>query len=395
MVNIFSKEIDSQDYIIAEYYLKSSRSLEDAALNLAIGQSFGNPSVRSKYETYDLIKNHSCLILEDQDVLKNKKEGKVKIAFPAININIKEDGISHLLCQLMGGQLDIDSILKCHLLSIEIPEVIKNQLLPPKYGLSGFREYVQSFNKPLVGGIIKPKIGFNIDDYEKMLHELIVGGVDFIKEDEIIADPIFCGLKERVKIASKVRSQYDKNVVIAHTINADPNNILNKTKMVAELGGNGVHINVWCGYGAYRAVRELDLPLFLHFQKSGDKIITSNDSRFYIDWSVICHLAGLSGVDFIHAGMWGGYSNDNESDLSKNLDILRSYNVTPALSCGMHPGLIQSCINKFGVDYLANSGGAIHGHPNGTTAGAKALRDAVDNVKSNEYLVAIEKWGLV
>ena len=34
-------------------------------------------------------------------ILQNKS-GIVKIAFPIINTNWEEDGISHLLCQLMG-----------------------------------------------------------------------------------------------------------------------------------------------------------------------------------------------------------------------------------------------------------------------------------------------------
>jgi ribulose 1,5-bisphosphate carboxylase large subunit-like protein len=42
---------------------------------------------------------------------------------------------------------------------------------------------------------------------------------------------------------------------------------------------------------------------------------------------------------------------------------------------------------------LANSGGSIHGHPGGTTDGAKAMRQAIDQSYSKEYEVAIAKWG--
>ena len=73
--------------------------------------------------------------------------------------------------------------------------------------------------------------------------------------------------------------------------------------------------------GVYKSVRELDLPIFMHFQKSGDKILTNKKHDFHIDWTVICYLAGLMGVDFIHAGMWGGYSDYSEEELKANFDF--------------------------------------------------------------------------
>jgi ribulose 1,5-bisphosphate carboxylase large subunit-like protein len=67
----------------------------------------------------------------------------------------------------------------------------------------------------------------------------------------------------------------------------------------------------------------------------------------------------------------------------------------PALSCGMHPGLVEAISKRFGVDYLANCGGSLHGHPSGTVNGAKAMRQAIDNTHREEYFQAINKWGLV
>ena len=65
----------------------------------------------------------------------------------------------------------------------------------------------------------------------------------------------------------------------------------------------------------------------------------------------------------------------------------------PALSCGMHPGLVDAINNRFGVDYLANVGGALHGHPGGSLGGAKAMRQSIDKNYEQEYEIAINKWG--
>ena len=68
----------------------------------------------------------------------------------------------------------------------------------------------------------------------------------------------------------------------------------------------------------------------------------------------------------------------------------------PALSCGMHPGIVNAVRKRFGIDFLANCGGNIHGHPNGSKAGTQAMRSAIDqNFECPEYKVAVEKWGLI
>ena len=135
--------------------------------------------------------------------------------------------------------------------------------------------------------------------------------------------------------------------------------------------------------------------MFIHFQKSGDKVLTNKNHDYHISWDVVCDLAGLMGVDFIHAGMWGGYMSDNEQELKNTLSVLHNRSVMPALSCGMHAGLIQAINKRFGTNYMANVGGAIHGHPNGSKSGTMAIRQSVDGEHGQEYEIAIKKWGIV
>ena len=111
-LNIYFDDVDKNEYFIATYYVETWKTLNDAAWAIAIGQSIGNPDVRNEWESTALVDSYCCKILHDEDFLKSRSEGIVKIAFPAININWKEDGIAHLLCNLMGGQMDIDIIKK-------------------------------------------------------------------------------------------------------------------------------------------------------------------------------------------------------------------------------------------------------------------------------------------
>ena len=389
--SIFKTTLNLQQYIIVKYYVESKISIKDAAYNIAVGQSIGNPSERSVWETDELIDKH-CNVIKEIDNF-NLKSGYVEIGFPKINIDIKTDGITHLLVMIMGGQLDIDSILSCKIKSIEFPDNIKKSLLGPKYGIKGIREYTECFDKPILGGIVKPKTGINPRTLLEIVKQLVEGGVNFIKEDEILSNPSFCTIEDRVPIIMDYLK--DKKVIYAVSIHSDFPYLTERVKKVYELGGNAVHVNFWAGLGAYKSIRELNLPLFLFFQKSGDKILTDEAHRFSIDWSVICKLAGMMGVDFIHAGMWGGYSHYEENDLREILNILYDNDVMPSLSCGMHPGLIETINDHFGVDYMANCGGSMHGHPGGTLDGAKAMKQSIDHDYKEEYKIAIEKWGKI
>jgi ribulose-bisphosphate carboxylase large chain len=394
----FFREIEYDDYkkyVIATYLLSSTKSIKDAAWNLAIGQSVGNPNVRNKWETDELFENHSCIILEDEKKLDIAGTLEVKVAFPKINTDWETDGVSHLLCQLMGGQVDIDIISGCRLIDLHLPEDVRNKFLGPKFGISGFRKYTEQYNKPLFGSIVKPKIGITPQVLLEMVKQMVDGGVDFIKEDEIMVNPSIAPLEKRVEIVANYLATQSRKVVFCHTINCDPVVLQERVKRVYDLGGNGVHINVWSGYGSYNSIRKLDLPIYLHFQSSGAKVITEKTHKFSISWPVICQLATLMGVDTIQTGMIGGYSNDDSDEIIKCINILRNGGTLPALSCGFHPGLVEYVTDKVGIDYLANAGGSVHGHPNGTLSGAKAMRQAIDKTYSDEYNQAIKKWGKI
>jgi ribulose-bisphosphate carboxylase large chain len=208
-------EIDKNNYYIATYDMSSSKNLKEAAWNLAIGQSVGNPNVRNEWETDDLFENHSCIILGDEHNLEISKHGEVVIAFPVVNTDWESDGISHLLCQLMGGHVDIDIVTRCRLIKLELPKTVTQHFLGPKFGLSGFRKLTGQYNKPLFGSIVKPKIGITPEVLLEMVKQMVDGGVDFIKEDEIMSNPACAPLDRRVDIIANSAVVESINAVVA------------------------------------------------------------------------------------------------------------------------------------------------------------------------------------
>jgi ribulose-bisphosphate carboxylase large chain len=398
MINLFCnrKDLDLEKYFIAKYFLRGKTSVAEASLNLAIGQSIGNPKNRSVWETDEMFENHSCRILAEESELRLVNESIVEIAFPLANLDLEEDGISQILCHTAGGQVDILEIESCHLLDITLPENIESMFrLKPAYGIDGFRKFNGVHKKPFFGGIIKPKVGMSPEVLLRAVIEMVEGGVNFIKEDELLGNPDHCPLHIRVPLISRWLEKNAPNVIYCFCINGDSPYALQRAQLVEDGGGNGIHINVWSGLGVYRAIRKQNPKMWIHFQKSGDKFFTDRRAPFHIYWPVICKIAGWSGVDSIHAGMIGGYMNQDEEELKTSLSVLWNYNIVPALSCGMHPGLVRFINQSLGsFDWMANVGGAMHGHPSGTKAGGLAMIQSINgHYQENEYLQAIQKWG--
>ena len=58
----------------------------------------------------------------------------------------------------------------------------------------------------------------------------------------------------------------------------------------------------------------------------------------------------------------------------------------PAPGGGLHAGMAPRLFEDFGIDYALGAGGAIHGHPMGAAAGARAIRRAMDAATRGEPL---------
>lgn len=406
---LFKKEVIPGEHIIATYKIKSD-DIFKAAKAIAIGQSIGNPNVRTQRESPRLLRDHLTKIIKIKDDLHNLAE--IRLAYPIANFG-EGDGISQLLCILMGGQMDIDSIKECQLTSLQFPDSYLREYKGPKFGMQEIKKRAGAIGRPLLGGIVKPKTGISVTELENLVGELLQGGVDFIKEDEVLGNPKCCPFYERVPKISKLVHEHEKKqgreIFYAACINSDFPEVLKRAKFASDNGLKAVHLNFHAGLGAYKSLRDLDLDSAIFFQKSGDKVLTEKEHKYAIAWPVVCQLARMSGADFIHAGMWGGYLSDSKEDLKKTMDALRNCNsyakTIPSLSCGSHPGLVDTTMKNFGENLMMNVGGAIQGHPMGTTAGAIAMRQAMDKpLKTNmkdymkdkpELRDAIEKWGYV
>ncbi|MCW4055855.1 MAG: RuBisCO large subunit C-terminal-like domain-containing protein, partial [Candidatus Bathyarchaeota archaeon] len=122
--------------------------------------------------------------------------------------------------------------------------------------------------------------------------------------------------------------------------------------------------------------------LIIHAHRAGHAAFTKNP-KHGISMRVIAKISRAIGVDQLHVGTAVGKMSETRAEVLENCAALRSKMgdlkpVLPVASGGLYPGLVPALFAIFGKDFVIQAGGGIHGHRDGTVAGAKAMRDAVD-----------------
>lgn len=327
-------------------YKVKSLDIQAAANAIAIGQSIGNPTIRNSYENI----NHAAEVLDIVDDI-------VTIGYKYQNLHRNTD-VAQILCTIQGGQSDIDLISECKVIDIDV------QI--PDYK----KVWTHITNRPLIGGIVKPKAGLTEDQLVDIVTRMCDGGIDWIKEDEILSDPSYLPVSKRVELISKVLEQYP-DVMYCVCVNGGPRHYLEQIDIVKK-SKMGIHTNFWSGLGSY----EDAIGIFQHFQRSGIRILTDERNPFSISWEVITKLAVLQGIDSIHAGMIGGYYPGDVKEVYNCMKICNQHNRIPTLSCGMNPDVAKKIKDEIGNNWLAAVGGWLH--TGDITDNVRKMRKAVE-----------------
>lgn len=321
-------------------YHVESRDIKKAADAIVLGQSVGNPNIRSSYEEADGIKQSAAELVSIDN-------NRVVIDFKWRNLNSFKD-IGQMLCTINGGQSDIELLEVCRVTDIELNQpLVKNN---PK------KTFVKR-DRPLIGSIVKPKAGLTVEQLTDIVKQMCDGGIDFIKEDEILGDPAYLPLEQRLEVVQPIMEQYT-NTVYTYCTNGNPEHLTKQLDLVKDYNGDGVHINFWSGLGAYADSNARGL--FTHFQRSGVRAYTDLRNPYGIDWRVIVKLAIHQGIDSIHAGMIGGYYPGDHAEVREAVKLCQDSNVWAALSCGMTPDIAKEIRDEIGNQWLANVGGWLH-----------------------------------
>jgi ribulose-bisphosphate carboxylase large chain len=389
------------EFVECSYYVESTITIEKAAHAIAAEQSTGTWTEISTKEK-ELDERLGARVLKIEGPI-------VTIGFPVDIFEIKN--IPQFLATVAGNLFGLGTLSNVRLIDIKLPKSFVKEFKGPRFGIDGIRKLVgtQKDKRPHVGTIIKPKVGLNPTETAEVAYAAGIGGCDLIKDDETLTDQAFCPMLDRLeKVMEKIdriKQESSRTVLYAVNITSGAEEILDRADAAIEQGANMLMIDVLtAGFSALQTLRNdnsIDLPIHVHRTMHG--AITRN-KKHGIAMLPLAILVRLCGGDQLHTGTAQGKMERDLEEVNKINNFLKSnwydFKTTfPVASGGLYPGAVPSEIGAFGNDIILQAGGGIHGHPDGTMAGAKAMRQAVDAVMNKvplehrELMRALQKWG--
>ena len=412
--------IDAEQFIIATYLMTlPTRHAMDVAQAIAYEQSTGTwtevPEDTAAVRELSVAK---CLGVHEVPNYEDRiPDGVVErtfivtIAFPADNINKQ---FPQMLTAVLGN---ISMSGKLKVLDIRFPKSFIKAFPGPAFGVEGSRKAAGvAPGTPLLCAMFKPCTGAPAGVLANMLYELGMGGVNVVKDDELLADPPFCTIDERLdkilKKVEQVKKESGRTVLYALNVTDAPKKQEDNIKRALAAGANCLMFNVptigWASFA--EAVKQIAgrVPVLAHPDFAGAYF---GSPHYGVSSQLILgKFMRLAGADFVVCpSAYGKVPQVPERVLQLGVALRAPFYdlkpVLPAPSAGMHPGQVQQLLNDFGADTIVAAGGGYHGHPDGPRAGARAFTQAVEawmkkeDVRrfaegKSELKAAIGKWGV-
>jgi len=418
----------SQDRVIATYLIETPHPLEHAAAVVAGEQSSGT-FVSVPGETNELKERFGARVLKIEPLevrsvpsLPGSKapasaggkpqyrRARVAISFPLHNFG---PSLTSLFSTVAGNLYELQEVSGLRLEDLDLPQPFAQRYPGPGFGIEGTRKLAGVRGRPLIGTIIKPSIGLATDALAKLVYDLADAGLDFIKDDELQADPSYAPFSERVAAVmpqiEKVADRTGKKAMYAFNITGDLDHMLRSHDLVKQSGGTCVMVNINAvGFAALAHLRRhCELPIHGHRAWFG---AISRHPLLGIGFTAYQKLCRLAGVDHLHVGGFNSKFYETNEEVAQSIKdcvtpLFGDYRVMPAISSAQWAGTapeIYAATRTVDVVHLA--GGGIIAHPGGTAAGVRSMQQgweaALKGVPLNKYAEdhqelrdAIKKFG--
>lgn len=412
------EEMDKERYVVCEYYFETTLPRENAANAIAAEESTGTWT-KATTLTDDIFDRLGAWVTDIRDMGKKKvgdevlNTAKTTINYPIEEFSIDIGHIPQILSVVSGNLYGLEELKNVRLSSCRLPREIVKQFPGPRFGIDGLRGVLKRKERPLVGTIVKPKIGLDPDQTAEYVYKCGMGGLTNSKDDETLVNQKFNPLFERTnKIAEaidRVRDETGHRMVHAINVSTYAKDIVEVAERAVEEGATQLMVDVLtAGYGALQMIAEADLGVPIHVHRTFHAAFTKSPVHG-MAMEVVALLSRLSGGDALHIGTFGvgkmhGSPEEDRRSLDLIVDDMPLKRMMPVSSGGMHPGLVERLTEISGMDVQIQAGGGVAGHPGGVLAGAKAMSQAVDAVYKGyslpayagdheELKIALDKWG--
>lgn len=396
--------------VIATYLVHSiDDNFEKKAEGIALGLTVGSWTDLPQLEQQQLKKHKGRVVsVENVGSSGSRTKGIIRIAYPAANYSPDLPAI----LTTAFGKLSLDGEIK--LVDLEFSPELTAHFSGPKFGTEGIRQLTGVQGRPFVMSIFKGILGKDLDFLLTQLEHQARGGVDFVKDDEILFENELTPFEQRIvrgrEVLEHVFSETGHRTRYAVNLTGRTFDLRDKARRATELGADMLLFNVYAyGLDTLQSLAEdpeISIPIMAHPAVSG--AFTPSRKYGLSNQLALGKLLRLAGADFsLFPSPYGSVALEKGETL-QIADALQAPGLLkttlPVPSAGIHPGMVPQLIEDFGVNSVINAGGGVHGHPAGSAAGGKAFRQAVDATLSrttlseaaqtNEELrQALELWG--
>ncbi|MES0325036.1 MAG: type III ribulose-bisphosphate carboxylase [Candidatus Bathyarchaeia archaeon] len=404
------------DFVNLKYRPKDTDLICDfyvEPLNQPLDVIAGGVAAESSVGTWTELTTEKPYIKEKAATVFDIQGNDIRIAYP---VELFESGnMPNILSSVAGNVFGLEDVANLRLNDITFPMELISSFKGPQYGIHGVRKLTGVHGRPLVGTIVKPKLGLVVRDHAKVAYDSWLGGCDVVKDDENLSSQKFNPFEERVietiEKRDRAESETGEKKVYLINVTAEVELMKKRAQFVEDVGGRYMMIDILTtGWSSLQTMRDAGFKLMIHAHRAGHAAFTRSHVHG-INMVVLARVARLLGVDQLHVGTAVGKMAETKEEVLANKEACVEpmgdiKPVLPVASGGLHPGMVPKLVEYFGNDTVIQAGGGIHGHPDGTVKGAKALRQAVDAAVAgitleeyakthNELSKALTKWPVL
>lgn len=397
----------------------------EPASGVTVKEALGRIASESSVGTWTTLARLPHRIRRMKAMAYRWKGATAAVRYPA---ELWEPGnMPQLLSGVAGNIFGMKAVRRLRLLDVRLPPWYLRSFRGPQYGIPGLRKRLRIPKRPLTATVPKPKLGWTAAEHARLGYEAWRGGMDLIKDDENLTDQSFNRFAERVRLLTRMRERAERETgqVKSALINvtAESREAVRRARLLADHGWEYAMIDVvTTGWSALQTLRDefQDLHLAIHAHRAMHALFTK-DERHGMAMPCLAKLLRAVGVDQLHAGTVVGKLVSPHHEVMASADTLRRPRVRarpglldqdwggtkpafPVASGGLHVGLVPEVLRIFGPDQVIQLGGGVHGHPDGTRAGAEALLEVIHGTLEGRTLGetaagnaavarALQKWG--
>ncbi len=299
------------------------------------------------------------------------------------------------MATVCGNLFELAELSGCKLIDVELPEAFATRYPGPQFGIAGTRRLAGVFERPLLGTIIKPSVGLSPEQTAAMVRELGLAGIDFIKDDELMANPPHCPLADRVacvmREVHRLADQQGKQIMVAFNITDEIDAMRRHHDMVLAAGGTCImasinHVGL-TGLTALRATSALPI----HGHRNGWGMLTRHP-MLGMEFAAYQKIWRAVGVDHLHVNGLQNKFWESDDSVVRSIQAMQQpmwggYHAIPVISSGQWGGQAPETYRRIGSqDILYLAGGGIAAHPLGAAAGVRAIQQAWQAAVAGESL---------